>query len=315
MSDKPRIDEPTGTRTVGHEWDGIEELDTPMPRWWLWTLYATIAWAAVYVVLYPAIPMVNSATQGVLGWSSRADLEKEMAGHTAKRAPIVNAIAAMPIAALPSKPELLEAAIQGGSAAFKVHCVQCHGAGGAGVVGLYPSLTDDDWLWGGDLANIETTLIHGIRNPDHDLTRLSAMPAFGRDGILDTAAINDLASHVRVISRQEKPSAASTRGAVLFEANCVACHGTNGEGNRELGAPRLTDAVWLYGGSREAIAKTIYNPRNGVMPRWNDKLDAVTIRMLAAYVHSLGGGEDAPAPLAAPATAAAAAPDEDPGNG
>ncbi|MBA4778048.1 MAG: cytochrome-c oxidase, cbb3-type subunit III [Sphingomonadales bacterium RIFCSPHIGHO2_01_FULL_65_20] len=297
MSDKSRIDEPTGTATVGHEWDGIEELNTPLPRWWLWTFYATIAWAAVYVVLFPAWPMVNSATRGMLEWSSRGDLKAELAAQDAKRAPIAKAIAATSITDLAAKPELLEAAIQGGSAAFKVHCVQCHGAGGAGVVGAYPSLTDDDWLWGGDLAAIETTLTHGIRNPDHDETRLNMMPAFGKDGILDAAAINDLVSHVRVISRQEKPSASSARGAALFEANCVACHGPAGQGIRELGGPKLTDAVWLYGGSREAIAKTIYAPRNGVMPRWNDKLDAVTIKMLSAYVHSLGGGEDAPAPV------------------
>ncbi|GAA0647489.1 cytochrome-c oxidase, cbb3-type subunit III [Sphingomonas ursincola] len=297
MSDKSRIDEPTGTATVGHEWDGIEELNTPLPRWWLWTFYATIAWAAVYVVLFPAWPMVNSATRGMLEWSSRGDLKAELAAQDAKRAPIAKAIAATSITDLAAKPELLEAAIQGGSAAFKVHCVQCHGAGGAGVVGAYPSLTDDDWLWGGDLAAIETTLTHGIRNPDHDETRLNMMPAFGKDGILDAAAINDLVSHVRVISRQEKPSASSARGAALFEANCVACHGPAGQGIRELGGPKLTDAVWLYGGSREAIARTIYAPRNGVMPRWNDKLDAVTIKMLSAYVHSLGGGEDAPAPV------------------
>ena len=297
MSDKSRIDEPTGTSTVGHEWDGIEELNTPLPRWWLWTFYATIAWAAVYVVLFPAWPMVNSATRGVLEWSSRGDLKAELAAQDAKRAPIAKAIAATSITDLAAKPELLEAAIQGGSAAFKVHCVQCHGAGGAGVVGAYPSLTDDDWLWGGDLAAIETTLTHGIRNPDHSETRFNVMPAFGKDGILDSAAINDLVSLVRVISRQEKPSASSARGAVLFEANCVACHGPDGEGIRELGGPKLTDAVWLYGGSREAIANTIYAPRNGVMPRWNDKLDAVTIKMLSAYVHSLGGGEDAPAPV------------------
>jgi cytochrome c oxidase cbb3-type subunit 3 len=300
MSDKSRLDEPTGTHTVGHEWDGIEELNTPLPRWWLWTFYACIAWAAVYVVLYPAWPMVNSATQGVLGWSSRGDLKTEMAANAARRAPIVVAIATTAITDLPAKHELLEAAIQGGGAAFKVHCVQCHGAGGAGVVDLYPSLTDDDWLWGGDLAAIETTLTHGIRNPDHDQTRFNMMPAFGRDGLLTATQIDDLVSHVRVISRQEKASAASARGAALFDANCVACHGPAGAGIRELGAPKLTDAVWLYGGSREALAKTIHAPRNGVMPRWNDKLDAVTIRMLAAYVHSLGGGENAPAPVAAP---------------
>lgn len=303
MSDTSRIDEPTGTSTVGHEWDGIEELNTPLPRWWLWTFYACIAWAAVYVVLYPAWPMVNSATQGVLGWSSRGDLAREVAGHAAHRAPIVNAIAGTAITDLPARHELMEAAIQGGSAAFKVHCVQCHGAGGAGVVGLYPSLTDDDWLWGGDLAAIETTLTHGIRNPDHDQTRLNNMPAFGRDGLLTAAQIDDVVSHVRVISRQEKPGAASARGAALFETNCIACHGSNGEGNRDLGAPRLTDAVWLYGGSRAALDRTIHNPRNGVMPRWNDKLDPVTIRMLATYVHSLGGGEAAP--VAAPTKVAA----------
>lgn len=294
MSDKSRIDEPTGTSTVGHEWDGIEELNTPLPRWWLWAFYACIAWAAVYVVLYPAWPMVNSATSGVLGWSSRGDLAMEMKDHGLARAPVFTAIAATPITDLAAKPVLMEAAIQGGGAAFKVHCVQCHGAGGAGVVGLYPSLTDDDWLWGGDLAAIETTLIHGIRNPDHDETRLSAMPAFGRDGLLTSAEIVDVVSHIRVISRQDKPTASSARGAELFEANCVACHGERGQGNRELGAPKLTDAVWLYGGSPAALAKTIHAPRNGVMPRWNNRLDPVTIRMLAAYVHSLGGGEDAP---------------------
>jgi cytochrome c oxidase cbb3-type subunit 3 len=297
MSDKSRIDEPTGTSTVGHEWDGIEELNTPLPRWWLWTFYACIAWAAVYVVLYPAWPMVNSATRGALEWSSRDDLKREMASHLAKRAPITNAIAALPIAALPGKPELMEAAIQGGGAAFKVHCVQCHGAGGAGVVGLYPSLTDDDWLWGGDLAAIETTLTHGIRNPDHDATRMNMMPAFGRDGILDSAAINDLVSHVRVISRQEKPSAASARGATLFEANCVACHGTNGEGScRATGRPsKLTDAVWLYGGSREAEVEQdrSYNPRQRRdAGGGRDKLDAGDDQdACSAYVHSLRGGE------------------------
>ena len=305
MSDKSRIDEPTGTSTVGHEWDGIEELNTPLPRWWLWTFYACIAWAAVYVVLYPAWPMVNSATRGVLGWSSRGDLAMEMKDHNLARAPVFTAIAATPITDLAAKPALMEAAIQGGGAAFKVHCVQCHGAGGAGVVGLYPSLTDDDWLWGGDLAAIETTLIHGIRNPDHDETRLSAMPAFGRDGLLTPPQIADVVSHVRVISRQDKPTASSARGAELFEANCVACHGANAEGNRELGAPRLIDAVWLYGGSPAALAKTIYAPRNGVMPRWNNRLDPVTIRMLATYVHSLGGGEDTP--VAAPIEVAARA--------
>ena len=298
MADHKRIDEVTGTSTSGHEWDGIEELDTPMPRWWLWSLYATIVWGIAYVILYPAWPMVHGATEGALGWSSRGQLEAEMQADAARRAPVMNAIAATPIADLPAKPELMQAAVQGGAAAFRVHCVQCHGAGGAGVKKLYPSLTDDDWLWGGDLSTIEYTIAHGIRNPDHDATRTSLMPAFGRDGILDAGQIADVVSHVRVISRQERPSASSARGATLFEANCAVCHGPNGEGGRTVGAPKLTDAIWLYGGDRASIAATVSQPRNGVMPRWNSRLDPVTIKMLAAHVYSLGGGEKAPAPAA-----------------
>jgi cytochrome c oxidase cbb3-type subunit 3 len=291
MADKKRIDEATGTSTVGHEWDGIEELNTPLPRWWLWTFYASIVWAAGYVVLYPAWPMLNSATQGVLGWSSRGALELEMQAHAERQAPITSAIAASPLTDLPAKPELMQAAVQGGAAAFRVHCVQCHGAGGAGVKKLYPSLTDDDWLWGGDLASIEYTIAHGIRNPDHKPTRVSQMPAFGRDGILDAAQIADVVSHVRVISGQEKPSAAAARGEVLFQANCAVCHGATGAGDRTVGAPKLTDAVWLYGGDRDSLSATIVQPRNGVMPRWAHRIDPVTVKMLATYVYSLGGGE------------------------
>ncbi|PQM26240.1 cytochrome-c oxidase, cbb3-type subunit III [Sphingopyxis lindanitolerans] len=294
MADHKRIDEVTGTATSGHEWDGIEELDTPMPRWWLWSLYASIVWAIVYVILYPAWPMIHGATEGVLGWTSRGQLEAEMQADAKRRAPVVSAIGATAIADLPAKPELMQAAVQGGAAAFRVHCVQCHGAGGAGVPKLYPSLTDDDWLWGGDLPTIEYTITHGIRNPDHDATRTSQMPAFGRDGILDARQIADVVSFVRAISHQEKPSASSIRGAAVFEANCAVCHGPAGEGGRAVGAPKLADAIWLYGGDRASITATVTQPRNGVMPRWNSRLDPVTIKMLAAYVYSLGGGEKAP---------------------
>ncbi|KTE25108.1 MULTISPECIES: cytochrome-c oxidase, cbb3-type subunit III [unclassified Sphingopyxis] len=298
MAEHKRIDEATGTTTVGHEWDGIEELNTPLPRWWLWTFYATIVWGLAYVVLYPAWPMVNRATEGVLGWSSRGDLVKEMAADAKRRAPTVNAIAATALADLPAQPQLMQAAVQGGGAAFRVHCVQCHGAGGAGVKNLYPSLTDDDWLWGGDLASIEYTVTHGIRNPDHKDTRTSLMPAFGRDGILDAAQIGDVVSFVRVISRQEKASAASARGAALFADNCAVCHGAGGQGGRQFGAPKLTDAIWLYGGDRDSLTATVNQPRNGVMPRWGGRLDPVTIKMLSAYVYSLGGGEKGLAPVA-----------------
>ena len=299
MVEQKRIDEATGTSTVGHEWDGIEELNTPLPRWWLWTFYLTIVWALGYVILYPAWPMIDDATKGVLGWSSRGQLEQELAADSKRRAPTVNAIAATDITDLPAKPALMQAAVQGGGAAFRVHCIQCHGAGGAGLKKLYPSLTDDDWMWGGDLAAIEYTVTHGIRNPGHKDTRTSLMPAFGRDGIIDAAQIGDVVSFVRTLSRQEKPSASSARGAVLFETNCAVCHGAGGEGGRQVGAPRLTDAIWLYGGDRDSLAATINQPRNGVMPRWGERLDPVTIKMLATYVYSLGGGEKVPAAPAA----------------
>ena len=188
----------------------------------------------------------------------------------------------------------MQQAIEGGRSAFKVHCVQCHGSGAAGSKG-YPNLNDDDWLWGGDLEAIEYTLIHGIRNPDHEQTRFSQMPAFGKDGILQPGEIQDLVSYVRLLSGREKPSAAARRGAALFEANCAICHGPDGKGDRTQGAPNLTDAISLYGLDRATLTDTITNSRYGVMPRWGQRLDPATIRMLAAYVHSLGGGETLPA--------------------
>ena len=293
-----RIDEATGTQTVGHEWDGIEELDTPMPRWWLWTFYLTIVFAVGYVVVYPAIPLLSRGTEGLWGWTSRGELAAETKAANEQHAQVLSQIAVTPIESLQGKPELMKAAVAGGRAAFRVNCVQCHGSGGAGVAGLYPNLNDDDWLWGGNLKEIEQTIAHGIRQPGDDQTRMSLMPSFGRDGMLTGDQIEDLVSHVRTLARQEKPGAASARGAALFADNCAACHGPAGQGNRQVGAPNLTDAIWLYGGSREKIAQSLHSAHAGVMPGWTGRLDPVTIKMLAAYVHSMGGGEDfvAPAP-------------------
>lgn len=302
MASDKRIDHPTGTETVGHEWDGIEELNTPLPRWWLWTFYATIVFAVVYCVLYPAWPLVDRATGGTLGWSSRGTLETELASRETQLKPVLAALAATDPAKLAGQPQLLKAAVEGGRAAFKVHCVQCHGSGAAGSKG-YPNLNDDDWLWGGDLPTIDYTITHGIRNPDHAETRVSQMPAFGRDGLLQPAQITALTSYVRTVSKQQPMNAAAREGAKLFADNCAVCHGADAKGNRALGAPNLTDPIWLYGGDAESIAATITNSRQGVMPRWNNRLDKPTIRMLAAYVHSLGGGEAVPAPVPAVQTA------------
>jgi len=299
MANKSRIDEATQTETVGHEWDGIEELNTPLPRWWLWTFYACIVFAIGYVVVYPAIPMGQKATEGTLGWTSRGQLKAEMTAAEAGRARTLELIAATPIESLAGNPQLLSAARAGGAAAFKVNCVQCHGSGAAGSSG-YPNLNDDDWLWGGDLASIHQTLLHGIRQPGDDQTRTSMMPAFGKDGILTPAQVDDAASFVLSLSGKEKPSPASQRGKATFEVNCAACHGIDGKGGRPFGAPNLADAIGLYGTARADVVKQITAPRHGVMPAWGGRLDPVTIKMLAVYVHSLGGGEDfAAAPVAA----------------
>lgn len=299
-----RIDTPTGTQTVGHEWDGIEELDTPMPRWWLYTLYATIVWALIYTVLYPAWPMIHSATRGVLGWSSHAQLEGEMNAEVARKAPVQLALSRIPIERLSEDSRLMQAAIEGGRAAFKVHCVQCHGSGAAGAKG-YPNLNDDDWLWGGNIQQIHQTITDGVRQPGDEKTRDSQMPAFGKDGILTADQVQDAVSFVRLISHQEAPSASARRGMKLFADNCAVCHGAQGKGDRTFGAPNLTDGIWLYGGDRDTLTQTITYARHGVMPAWGPRLDPVTIKMLAAYVHSLGGGEallpEAPQKIAAAA--------------
>lgn len=300
-----RIDESTGVETVGHEWDGIEELNNPLPRWWLWTFFACIAFAIGYGVVYPAWPLLDRGTEGTSGWTSRGQFASEVSAEAKRKAPVLAAIAATPIEKLPDNPDLMHQAVAGGKAAFKVNCVQCHGSEAQGSVG-YPNLSDDDWLWGGNLREIEATITHGVRQPGDDQTRTSAMPSFGKDGILTGPQIAQLTSYVRSLSGLEKPGAAAALGAPLFAANCAVCHGADGKGGRSVGAPNLADAIWLYGGKRADITASLTKAHAGVMPAWNQRLDPVTIRMLAAYVHSLGGGEDfaevAPEAAQAPVT-------------
>jgi len=302
MSEK-RIDGPTGIETMGHEWDGIEELNTPLPRWWLFTFYACIVFAIGYVIAYPAIPLGHGGSPGVLGWTSRGQLAGELGAANAANAADLAAIAATPLQDLPRNPALMAKALAGGHAAFKVNCVPCHGAGAAGSIG-YPNLNDDDWLWGGTLADIQQTLTHGIRYPGDPATRTSQMPSFGRDHILTPAQVEDAAFYVRSLSQPAARGAAANRGQALFAANCAVCHGADAHGNRALGAPNLADHIWLYGGTQEQVVGSITNAHAGVMPAWGQRLSPVTIKMLAAYVHSLGGGEDfAPAAGAAPISA------------
>lgn len=290
MSGDKEIDEISGVETTGHDWDGIRELNTPLPRWWLWTFYACIIWALGYTIAYPAWPMINSATTGVLGWSSRADLATEMKGVEAMRAEQASGLQTASIDQIVADDQLRQVAEAGGKSAFKVYCVQCHGSGAQGGPG-YPNLNDDDWIWGGTADDIYTTLQHGVRYAADEDTRVSEMPAFGRDGILDSAQISDVAWYVRKISGQEFDADAAARGETIFADNCAACHGEKGEGMRELGAPRLSDAIWLYGGTHADIMAQVAAPKQGVMPAWGARLGETTLKQLAAYVHGLGGGE------------------------
>lgn len=286
-----KIDEPTGVETVGHEWDGIEELNNPLPRWWVIVLALTVVFSLGYMVVYPAIPLAHAGTQGLWGWSSRGQLAKEMQAADAGRADVRAQLAIMPLGQVAANKELFSKAVAGGRAAFLQNCVQCHGSGAAGSLG-YPNLNDDDWLWGGNLDEIHQTLLHGVRQPGDAETRTSLMPSFGKDGILTPAQIYEVASYVLTLSGADKPNSSSQAGAATFAANCAVCHGADAKGMRQFGAPNLADKIWLYGGSKEQVVASITNAHAGVMPAWSGRLDPVTIKMLALYVHSLGGGED-----------------------
>lgn len=283
-------DDISGTETTGHEWDGIKELDTPMPRWWLWSYYACVIFAVGYVIAYPAWPLIHGATPGLLGYSSRNELVHELADARNAQAAQFEKIASLSMNDIRTDPKLLEFAIAGGKAAFRLNCIQCHGSGAAGGKG-YPNLNDDDWLWGGTLDQIHTTLQHGIRYMTDGNTRQSLMPSFGADGILNPAQIDDAAEYVLKISGQKNDDTAALRGSVIFKDNCASCHGDNGQGNRELGAPRLTDTIALYVSDKASIVAQIKKPRQGVMPVWASRLDEATIKQLTIYVHELGGGE------------------------
>jgi len=287
MSDE-NLDKVTGVNTTGHDWDGIKELNNPLPRWWLWTLYACIVWAIGYSIAYPAWPMISGATTGLLGYSTRGEVAKNIAAVEDANADLTNRLAEVELASLADDPELNRFAIQAGASVFRTNCSQCHGSGAAGAVG-YPNLLDDDWLWGGDIEAISLTVRHGIRNEIDPDARWSQMPAF--DEVLVDDEIASLVAHVQNISGQDHDAALAAAGAELFLENCSACHGEEGMGNKDLGAPNLTDAIWLYGGSADTLEYTIRNARFGIMPPWTPRLSDAQINAVAAYVHQLGGGE------------------------
>lgn len=289
MPTKKEKDVATVRETTGHEWDGIREFDTPLPRWWLYTFIATIVFAVVYSVLYPSIPLIWTHTEGLLGYTNRKALTASTQAAAAAQAKFLDRIRAASLEDIRKDPELVAFAEAGGRAAFNENCAPCHRVGGVGAKG-FPNLTDDDWLWGGTLAAIQQTITHGIRNADPD-SRQSQMPRFGADGILKREQISDVADFVMTLSHQQAPADSAQRGAAVFAQNCAVCHGEKGTGNQEIGSKNLTDNIWLYGGDKATLVETITYARNSSMPSWSARLGPATIKMLAIYVHSLGGGQ------------------------
>ncbi len=283
-------DEISGRSTTGHEWDGIKELDTPMPRWWLWTFYACIVFSIGYWVWYPSWPTLSGNWQGLSHSTARKVLEKDVRARDAKRTPWFKKFAALPLSEIAKNHDLLNYALAGGKTIFADNCAPCHGSQGAGGH-YYPVLVDDDWLWGGTLDAIATTIRHGIRSPTDEDTRDTPMPSFGVDEILTKKQIADVAEYVLSFSKRDQNKAAATRGKQIFADNCSSCHGDKAEGSHDLGAPRLNDAIWLYGNTRQDIVNQVSKPRLGIMPAWKTRLDDVSIKQVAIYVHSLGGGE------------------------
>jgi cytochrome c oxidase cbb3-type subunit 3 len=287
------IDDHSGIETTGHSWDGIKELNNPLPRWWLITWYITIVWAVIYMILMPAIPALpgmGTNTKGLRNHSDRdlvaaAGVELKEA-RTAQSATLLDAS----LEEIETNRDLQQFALAMGESLFGDNCATCHGAGGRGAIG-YPILADDVWLWDGTLDGIEYTLRHGIRHDADDDTRFSLMPSFGRDKLLSATEIDNLTEYVLRASGQEHDTEEADMAAELFQQQCASCHGADAKGDRLQGAPNLTDQEWLYGSTRQAIHDTIYNARNSHMPAWQDRLDDASIKALAVYVHTLGGGE------------------------
>jgi cytochrome c oxidase cbb3-type subunit 3 len=293
MCAKPIKKEPRQVETTGHQWDGIEELNNPMPRWWVWTFYATIVWGIGYTIFFPAWPLVTQATPGVLGHSTRANAAAEIAAWDARNAEIKAQLVSADLNTIAADPNLAAFAERAGAAVFRTNCTTCHGSGAAGFEGKgYPNLLDDDWLWGGTMEDIHLTITHGIRNTTDPDARYSEMPKFGVDEILDATQIDQVVEHVLAISGQEHDAALAAEGAIVWmDAGCNGCHMDDGSGDPTQGAPNLADAIWLYGGAREQVRESVYFARFGVMPNWNTRLSEDEIRAVAFYVHSRGGGE------------------------
>jgi cytochrome c oxidase cbb3-type subunit 3 len=288
---KAEIDPVSGEETTGHEWNGIKELDTPVPRGILWFIVVTHLFALVWWVLMPAFPLGWTYTKGILGIDQKDTVEQAVVANQVAREPWTSQIAALAFDEIQADEALMTHVAQSGRQLFGDNCAACHGLNGTGR-SSYPDLTDGDWLWGdGSPEAIAETLRVGI-NARHDETRMSQMPAFGRDAMLGRPEVRQVAQYVYSLSHPEFTTADNVdtiaAGQQLFIDNCSGCHGESGTGMADIGAPNLTDAAWLYGGTIENIIESVHGGRTGHMPTWDERLTATEIKTLALYVYALG---------------------------
>lgn len=267
--------------TTGHVWDDdLREFNNPLPKWWLYSYYATIVIAVVWWVLYPTWPLATDYTRGVLGWSQIGQLKQENEEAKALQGKYKEKLAGVAVADIMKDPELNAFAVSTGKAIFGDKCAPCHGSAGQGKVGLFPNLTDDDWLYGGDPEMIVASITDG---------RQGMMPA--QKDALSAAQIDNVVDYVMSLGGEKTDPASVAAGQQVFAAACAVCHGPDAKGMQAMGAPNLTDKIWLYGGDQASIKKTVTDGRNGFMPTFKPKLDANEIKQVAVYVHQLGGGK------------------------
>ena len=270
---KPRKGEPASTETTGHVWDGdLTEYNKPMPRWWLYLFYLSIAFSLLYLVLYPGL----GNFRGLLGWSQVDAYERQIASAEQIYGPRFKAYAETDLVTLSRNPEAMDTA----SRLFANTCAGCHGSDARGGPG-FPDLTDTDWLYGGTPEAILESILKG---------RNGMMPPFG--AVLGEEGITEVTQYVLSLSGRPSNPVKAAAGEQKFAMTCAACHGQDGKGNPALGAPNLTDNIWLYGGSADTIAQTIRGGRQGHMPAHEPILGAERAHLMAAYVYHLSHGDD-----------------------
>lgn len=283
----------SGRNTTGHIWNGIKELDTPVPRGVLLFLIVTHLFAFAWWVLMPTWPLGSTYSKGVLETDQRKSVESHLQEAQEERASWERQIETMTFAEIEADPQLMSIVKSTGHRLFGDNCAACHGQDGTGAIN-YPDLTDHDWIWGGDIEDIAKTMRVGV-NSEHPERRTSQMLAFGHDGLLDRDQVHSVASYVYALShpdyRSQDTASEIDFGQEIFQTNCAICHGETAVGNKDVGAPNLTDDYWIYGGRLAQIVETVHVGRQGHMPTWDERLTETQIKILALYVHSLGDEE------------------------